>query len=188
MITTERIEQNKEKILELLCGIDRHDIMEIAYLLDGSDYFTVPASKKHHGNYKGGLAEHSLNVYELFRERNLKLQNALPEESVIICSLLHDLCKIGLYAEIDGEVYTIADHPGHKAHALLSIERINSTGFELTEREFNVIKYHMGVFGAFQTRPKEVQEFTPAELRKAIENDFMVQVFASCDTEESHTI
>jgi len=172
----------------MLCGIDRPNIMNVVYFLEESDYFTVPASKKHHGNYTGGLAEHSLKLYEIFHERNLKLSRQLPDESVMICSLLHDLCKVGLYAEVAGDVYTIADHPGHKAHALLSIERINATGFELTTREFDIIKYHMGVFGAFQTKPKEIQEFTPEELRKAIEKDFMVQVFASCDTEESHSL
>ena len=187
-LTIEQIEQNKEKILTLLCGIDRPNRMNIVYYLEESDYFTVPASKKHHGNYTGGLAEHSLKLYELFHERNLKLSPSLPEASVIICSILHDLCKVGLYAEIENEVYTIADHPGNKAHALLSIERINDTGFELIEQEFNIIKFHMGVFGAFQTRPREIQEFTPEELRKAIEKDYMVQVFASCDTEESHSL
>jgi len=161
--------------------------MNVVYFLEESDYFTVPASTKYHGNYRGGLAEHSLKLYEIFHERNLKLQTPLSEESVIICSLLHDLCKVGLYAEVGNEIYRIQGHPASRNHALLSIERINETGFELTEREFNLIKFHMGVFGAFKIKKYDVYEYTPEELKEAIEKDFMVQVFASCDTEESHS-
>lgn len=47
----------------------------LAYLESpASDFFTAPASARYHGAYAGGLAEHSLNVYEcladyLARER-----------------------------------------------------------------------------------------------------------------------
>ena len=29
------------------------------------DFFTAPASTKYHGNYEGGLCEHSLDVYDM---------------------------------------------------------------------------------------------------------------------------
>lgn len=32
-----------------------------------TDFFTAPASTRHHGAYPGGLLEHSLNVYHRLR-------------------------------------------------------------------------------------------------------------------------
>ena len=34
------------------------------FLMNGSDFFTAPASTRYHGAYEGGLLEHSLNVYD----------------------------------------------------------------------------------------------------------------------------
>ena len=34
------------------------------FLVNGSDFFTAPASTRYHGAYEGGLLEHSLNVYD----------------------------------------------------------------------------------------------------------------------------
>ena len=37
----------------------------LAFLMsEQSDFFTAPASTRFHGNYEGGLLEHSLNVYD----------------------------------------------------------------------------------------------------------------------------
>lgn len=69
----------------------------LAYL-ESSDFFTAPASTRFHGNYEGGLCEHSVNVWEEL----VRLLKAYPEikvsgESAAIVSLLHDLCKIDCY-------------------------------------------------------------------------------------------
>lgn len=66
--------------------------------LEDSDFFTAPASTRFHGNYEGGLCEHSVNVWEEL----VRLLRAYPEvrvtaESAAIVTLLHDLCKIGCY-------------------------------------------------------------------------------------------
>ncbi len=54
---------------------------------DECDFFTAPASTKYHGNYPGGLCEHSLDIYEmavrlegLYREdiRKQYLVNSCP--------------------------------------------------------------------------------------------------------------
>ena len=68
--------------------------------LEESDFFTAPASTRFHGNYEGGLCEHSVNVWEEL----VRLLKAYPEvkvsaESAAIVSLLHDLCKIGCYKQ-----------------------------------------------------------------------------------------
>ena len=68
-------------------------------LLHGTDFFYAPASAKYHGAFEGGLAQHSLNVYRnLFNLIDvLDMRAEFSEESVAIVSLLHDVCKIGMY-------------------------------------------------------------------------------------------
>lgn len=73
-----------------------------------TDFFTAPASTKHHLAYPGGLAEHSVNV---FRElRKVVIDNEPTMEAVAICALLHDLCKANTYVREHhagpGEVYS----------------------------------------------------------------------------------
>ena len=66
---------------------------------EDNDFYTSPASTRYHGAYAGGLLEHSLNVYdELDRLLMAYPQVEVSEESKIICSLFHDLCKVNLYA------------------------------------------------------------------------------------------
>ena len=67
--------------------------------LKKSDFFTAPASTKYHGAYEGGLLEHSLNVYDclLGELASMNMTDKYSKETVAIVSLLHDVCKIGLY-------------------------------------------------------------------------------------------
>lgn len=101
----------KETILELLNSCRREGMTElIAWLCDETDYFTAPASTKYHGNYEGGLAAHSLNVYDslvVIYEQFAKKEDVADPESLIIVALLHDLCKIDYYV-IDSEPATSA--------------------------------------------------------------------------------
>lgn len=67
--------------------------------LKESDFFVAPASTKFHGAYEGGLLEHSLNVYDclLGELASMNMTEKYSKETVAIVSLLHDVCKIGLY-------------------------------------------------------------------------------------------
>ena len=76
----------------------------LAYLCsENCDFFTAPASTRFHGNYEGGLCEHSLNVYDclvdqLNRPRvKEKYGISYSDESIAIAGLLHDLCKVNFY-------------------------------------------------------------------------------------------
>jgi len=64
-------EEIKLKIIELLGSTERKGIDRVIKFLESSDFFEAPASTRYHGNYKGGLAEHSLNVYEIFKKKNI---------------------------------------------------------------------------------------------------------------------
>lgn len=90
--------EKKERFESLLRSTNRKGIEELLTWLNSSDFFTCPASRAYHGAFEGGLLEHSLNVYdELKRLLSVYPEVEVPEESVIIASLLHDLCKVNFY-------------------------------------------------------------------------------------------
>ena len=89
----------KEEFLGLLRQVKRDGIENLIQFLEKSDFFQAPASTRFHGNFEGGLAEHSMKVYEILKhkvEHCIELIN-IPEESVIIIGLLHDICKTNFY-------------------------------------------------------------------------------------------
>lgn len=77
--------------------------------LMSTDFFEAPASTKYHGNFPGGLAIHSLNVFERMRnncvyEFGTECSGAEPFpkeklEPIAIVSLLHDVCKAEFYKQ-----------------------------------------------------------------------------------------
>lgn len=102
MLTEEQIEQNKTEFLQAVSSIsiDGADLAGLVNWLEESDFFTAPASTQFHCNYKGGLCEHSLNVYHnilaLYQIYKDKLP-AIDPQSLIIVSLFHDVSKIDFY-------------------------------------------------------------------------------------------
>lgn len=106
-----------------------------------TDFFTAPASTKHHLAYPGGLVEHSVNV---FRElRKVVIDNEPTMEAVAICALLHDVCKANYYA---GEYpdYTVKDQMpmGHGEKSVYLVMK----HMELTDDEALAIRWHMGAY------------------------------------------
>lgn len=123
------------------------------YLLDNG-FFTAPASTKYHGNYAGGLFDHSYMVMNLLVE--LSSANGLKwkrTESPFIVGMFHDLCKIDQY-RIDtstprkiGEPvrYEYFNGTMYKGHGDKSIILL-SQFLTLTDEEAACIRYHMGAF------------------------------------------
>ena len=108
IIITQRKERDislpgvQKKILRLLESVERPGMPDLIKALKNSDYFTAPASIKHHLAIPGGLALHSFNVYRLLTQRMKHYYGEpgewpVPRNSIIICSLLHDACKINYY-------------------------------------------------------------------------------------------
>ena len=82
--------------------ITREGAAELRAYLTESDFFQAPASMRYHCAYAGGLCEHSINVYRrLLRhvedEYGSDYQKIVPDESIAICGLLHDVCKVNFY-------------------------------------------------------------------------------------------
>lgn len=95
----------RQQYIKLLKSTKRPGVNDLIKYLEGSDFFTAPASTVYHGSYPGGLLEHSLNVYNclVYEYENLKDSDfklpTISEDSLIIVSLLHDVCKANCYVE-----------------------------------------------------------------------------------------
>lgn len=62
-------ETNIEQFEELMSAIERPGIDKLMDYIRKSDFYTAPASTKFHLSCKGGLLQHSLNVYEAMKHR-----------------------------------------------------------------------------------------------------------------------
>ena len=95
--------QLREKFDKAISRIERPGIVDlVAWLENDTDFFKAPASTRFHGNYDGGLLEHSLHVLEFALTNFNYLLKYKPEyksfqESVIIAALFHDVCKVNQY-------------------------------------------------------------------------------------------
>ena len=84
--------------------IKREGIHGLLQWLATTDFYTAPASARYHGDFEGGLATHSLNVfcrlrdlYRLYSDPYSKEFTKDIEESMAIVALFHDLCKVNYY-------------------------------------------------------------------------------------------
>jgi HD superfamily phosphohydrolase YqeK len=148
----------KERFVCLLNEINRPGIPElISYLETETDFYTAPASTKHHGAEKGGLLAHSLAVYDALLKINDTFQLGFSPESMVIAALLHDLCKANYYtvstrnaknAETDKwekvPYYAVSDKfpAGHGEKSVILLQRF----IKLTDEEILAIRWHMNGF------------------------------------------
>ena len=92
------VAENKQKFMSICKNkINREGLDRLLDWLDNSDFFTAPASTKFHGNFVGGLCEHSLKVYETLSNLNNTYQASIPEDSIAVAALFHDVCKVNFY-------------------------------------------------------------------------------------------
>ena len=92
------IEDMWKEYSELLLSTRRQGIKQLVEWLNNSDFKVAPASTRYHSAYEGGLLEHSLNVYyELIRQQDLIRLLNIPQDTLIITALLHDICKVNYY-------------------------------------------------------------------------------------------
>ena len=138
-----------------MLSTERPGIEKLIEHIAALGFFTQPASTKYHGCYKGGLASHSLGVYNLVNQhsKEMMLDEAVTpgqkplkvsQGNIIIACLLHDVCKAGAYLGDKAPYKWNRNHP--KGHALLSLEIVKKF-IELEKIEELMIMYHMGVYG-----------------------------------------
>lgn len=156
----------KNEFLELLRSCKRDGIEDVIGDLEEWGFFEAPASAGHHLNVKGGLVMHSLNtckaalkVWEGMKELEPTLEKETPRESVILASLLHDVCKsdiykptmkrkknaMGVWEDVPGYNVSYKNFP--MGHGEKSVILLLCSGLELTDAEMLAIRWHMGAWG-----------------------------------------
>lgn len=96
--------ENVCRFEKLLQGVKREGVKELLNFIRGSDFYTAPASTRYHLAEEGGLLKHSLHVYDCLmkKKENPVWKEALSDvsdDTFILVSLLHDLCKTYFYGE-----------------------------------------------------------------------------------------
>jgi hypothetical protein len=147
------VSETTDKIMTKLKETNRPGIDGLMEWLEKSDFFTAPASTKYHSSFEGGLAEHSWNVYQVFSHKNKVFKLNLSEDTLIICGLLHDICKANFYKKgsrnvkengqwVAKEVWEVEDKLplGHGEKSCMILMDF----IKLTDFEKYAIRWHMG--------------------------------------------
>ena len=160
------IKANKEEFLELLRSIKRDGIEDVITDLENLGFFSAPASAGHHLNVEGGLVLHSINtckaalaVWEAMKPLEPSLQTEVSRDSLIIASLLHDVCKADIYVRSvkkrrnvlgqweDTEGYKVSYKEFPMGHGEKSVIQLLCSGLDMTDAEMLAIRWHMGAWG-----------------------------------------
>lgn len=171
----------KNEFIELLRSCKRDGIDDVINDLEEWGFFEAPASAGHHLNVKGGLVMHSLNtckaalkVWEGMKELEPTLEKETPRESVILASLLHDVCKTDIYKPTmkrkKNAMGVWEDVPGYNVsyknfpmgHGEKSVILLLCSGLEMTDAEMLAIRWHMGAWGLNMNSYEDERSFDTA--------------------------
>ena len=157
-----------KECLDLMMATNLSEIVKEDFLkwLAENGFFTAPASTKYHGNYEGGLFDHSFMVMNLLVE--LSAANGLKWKrpaSPFLVGMFHDLCKIDQYRIDNSTPYTVGEptryeynpntmYKGHGDKSIILLSQFTT----LTDEETACIRYHMGAF----TEKEEWRDYTRA--------------------------
>ena len=158
----------KDEFIDLCKTITRDGINELLVWLAKTDFYEAPASRAYHGDYIGGLLDHSLNVYH----EMMKLIPAYPEldgyiswvsadgntsDTIKIITLFHDLCKVRFYTTEKRnrknehgqwesyDAFAIDEAFRYGGHGSKSVYIIQNF-MKLSPEEATAINCHMGAF------------------------------------------
>lgn len=160
------IKANKEEFLELLRSTKRDGIEDVITDIEELGFFTAPASAGHHLNVEGGLVLHSINtckaalvIWEGMKPLEPSLATEVKRDSIIIASLLHDVCKSDIYKRSvkkrknalgqweDCEGYKVSYKDFPMGHGEKSVILLLCSGLDLSDDEMLAIRWHMGAWG-----------------------------------------
>lgn len=166
----------KDRFIELYKEyITRPGADRLLQWLEDSDFFSAPASTRHHLAVPGGLVSHSVHVFDRLTQlvkaeadRGDEHFQNLSIETIALVSLLHDVCKVDVYRPEKKSRKTGRILPNGKAewedytgyefddqlpygHGEKSVYIVS--GFmRLTREEAFAIRYHMGAYGTEDIR------------------------------------
>lgn len=132
------IRSHRQEIIDSLEATKRKGIENVIKFMDDGDFFNLPSSDRNHHNWRGGLAQHVLEVMH----NALMSYPKLPHDSITIAALLHDLCKIDQFKiNDDGKIVRL--NPTLKGHGRKSLQLLKDLGLEMNPEEERAILYHM---------------------------------------------
>ena len=120
---TVNMNELRDRVVAILRDIERPGMDAVISYLDSSSYFTRGCYGHHKG--PGGLAQHSIEVYEHMR---MHVGDRFPAESIAIVAFFHDLGKT---LKSDG-----------RGHWTRSLDILDGCGFSLTDDERTAIGRH----------------------------------------------
>lgn len=170
--------------------IQREGLDNLLAYLEKSDFFEAPSSTRFHLNEKGGLCKHSLNVFnmassiynnciaEAIKSGNSPFKEELTMENIAIACLFHDLCKIGIYHQVEKfrkdaqgrwETYLAweltEDFPiGHAEKSLYIVRSF----MRLEKCEALAIRWHMGMYDVGENNSTNRRSFYEANEVSAL--------------------
>ena len=157
------VEEVKREFISIYNAlVKREGAKALLEWMENADFFEAPASSKFHLDCPGGLCQHSLNVYHNLKrlvdiERQVHPELKITDESVAICGLLHDLCKVNFYkiemrnvknqdtGKWESVPYYTTDEKFPMGHGEKSVI-IAMQFMKLTGDEMMAINWHMGGF------------------------------------------
>jgi len=172
---------NSKRFVELVTSIKKSDVYSSSgltqLLIDlshckewGLNFWNQPASTKYHGSEIGGLLKHSLNVYDRLKliKENSNGKCTISDESMIIVSLFHDLCKWNCYTfnitpktkELSSQLFKWDNQLplGHGDMSVILLQKY----ITLTNEEAMMIRWHMGPYDkAYWENQTNIDEFCP---------------------------
>lgn len=137
--------------------------------LHSTDFYDAPASTIYHDSEPHGLLKHTLrvvsNIWEL---QSISKFQSCTLDSLTLCALTHDWCKIGLYStyqrnvknETTGKWEQVTAYKreepsiplGHGVESLYKTMKV----FKVTDEEAAAIRWHMGEYNAASNELNEL--------------------------------
>lgn len=170
-LKVDKVQENKEEFCRLLRSTKREGVEYVIEDLEDLGFFEAPASTRFHLCNRGGLVEHSLNVCKaalellpIMHRMRPDLKDELREDSVILCSLLHDVNKAEIYKPVvkkrknamgvweDFDSYDVDFSNFPMGHGEKSVIVLLCSGLQLKNSEMLAIRWHMAAWDlAFQS-------------------------------------
>lgn len=163
-MTDEEIEVLWKQFTDLLRSTNRQGVENVIKWLEETDFKTAPASSQYHNAFRGGLLQHSLNVYNATFDFPLWIEFMdLKQDTLILTSLLHDVCKADCYIvssrnkkDENGNWVTVPFYQYEEAlpwgHGDKSVILLLQKGLILDNVEISMIRNHMGFTGSDDER------------------------------------
>lgn len=152
----------KDKIIAELKNTKRMGIDELIEAMEDGGFFEAPCSGQHHLAEPEGLMKHSWNVLEYARKLNEAWGRLIPDDSLVLVCLLHDLGKMGDHGKSNYVENILKDGKQSKSkpyvtnpdlvyidHEIRSVTIAERYIF-LSEEEEQAIYFHNGLYGIFK--------------------------------------